>query len=132
MKVAVPLFGEDVSPRFGYMNDVLIATIDETGIRTEEIKDVTSLAPWQLPEFLASLGIAKVICGGMHWRFQYMMQRSGIEVIWGVIGPAADALAALQAGRLRNDQFLRHGRHGPGGRGRGRRGRGGQRGKGRV
>jgi len=126
VRVAVPLFGEDVSPRFGYSTQVLIATIDESGIQTEGIRDISGLAPWQLPEFLVSLGVAKLICGGMHWRFQEEMQRRGIEVIWGVIGPAADALAAYQAGTLQSDQFLCRGRHGPGGRGRGRRGPGGQ------
>lgn len=124
MKVAVPLFGEDVSPRFGCSAHILIATIDESGIHAEGIRDITGLATWQLPEFLASLDVTKVICGGMHWRFQEEMQRRGIDVIWGVIGPAADALAALQSGSLQKDQFLCRGRFGPGGWGRGRQGQG--------
>ena len=136
MKVAVPLFRDEVSPRFGCSAQFLVATVEEGGVWAQEVKDVSHLAPWQLSEFLASLGVTKVICGGVHRRFQEELARCGIEIIWGVIGPAADALEALRAGTLRTDQFIcpgwRGGRGGGRGQGRGRggRGRGGPAGQG--
>ena len=123
MRVGVPLFGEDVSPRFGYSTELLVATVGEDGIRTEEVKDIAGLAPWQLIEDLSSSGVVKVICGGVQRRFQGELEGRGIEVIWGVIGPAADALVALHNGTLRRDQFICQGRqrrHRGRGRGQGR------------
>lgn len=112
MQVAIPLFGDEVSPRFGCSTQFLVATVQGNGAEREEVKDVNRLAPWQFPEFLASLGVATVICGGVHRRFQEEMERRGIEVIWGVIGPASEALAAFLNGTLQRDQFVCRGRHG--------------------
>jgi predicted Fe-Mo cluster-binding NifX family protein len=119
MKVAVPVFGEEVSPRFGCSTHAVIAIVDQDGVRVEGQQDLSQAPPWQWPELFASLGVTKVICGGVHPRFQQAMHALGIDVIWGVIGPAAEALVALQDGRLRSDQFLgrggrrhRHGRRG--------------------
>jgi predicted Fe-Mo cluster-binding NifX family protein len=117
MKIAVPLFGEEVSPRFGFSTQLLVANIDEAGVQVEGIQELANMRPWQWPDYLATLGIEKLICGGMHPRFQVEMQRRGIEVIWGVIGPVADALEALRDGTLQRDQFLRRGRRGRRGRG---------------
>lgn len=117
MRVAIPLFGEEVSPRFGCATQFLVATIQGDSAPEEEVKDVSRLAPWQFAEFLASVGVAKVICGGVHRRFQEELEHRGIEVVWGVIGPAALALAAFLDGTLRRDQFVCRGRHGWRGRG---------------
>jgi predicted Fe-Mo cluster-binding NifX family protein len=119
MKVAVPVFGEEVSPRFGCSTHALVATVDQGGVQIEGMQDLSQVPPWQWPDLFSSLGVAKVVCGGMHGRFQEELERRGIEVIWGVIGPAADALAALQKGTLRSDQFLCRGRRRRRGRGRG-------------
>ena len=123
MRVAVPIFGEDVSPRFGYSRQLLLAEVDERGVRTEGTQDLSAYPPWQWAELFASQGVAKVICGGMHPRFREELERRGIQVIWGVIGPVADALVAFQRGELQSDQFICPGRHG-------RRGHGGGRGRG--
>lgn len=123
MRVAIPLFGDEVSPRFGCSTQFLLATLDGNRVQNEELEDVGHLAPWQFADYLASRQVAAVICGGVHRHFQDELERRGMEVIWGVIGPAADALVAMASGTLRRDQFLcpgRHGRGGRGGRGRGR------------
>ena len=106
MKVAVPVFNDDVSPRFGCSTQVLVATIDNDGLRIDGVQDLRGLPPWQWPELFARLGVTKVICGGVHARFLDEMERRGMEVFWGVIGPATAALAALQSGTLRRDQFV--------------------------
>jgi len=120
MKIAVFLFGQEVSPRFGCSGQVLVASVQDGGLASQQVTDVSCLAPWQLPDFLASLGVEKVVCGGIHRRHQMELERRGIEVIWGVIGPASQAVAALLDGTLRSDQFVCPSR----GRGRGWRHRG--------
>jgi predicted Fe-Mo cluster-binding NifX family protein len=120
MKVAVALFGEEVSPRFGCSTEVLIASVEAGGVNVEGAQDLTGAPPWQWPEVLSRMGVSTLVCGGIHGRFQQELERRGIQVIWGVIGPAADALHALQNGTLQRDQFVCRGRrrHRAGGRGR--------------
>jgi len=110
MRVAVPLFGDEVSPRFGCSARFLVATVENGRIVDQQVHDASHLAPWQLPGFVATLGVSKVICGGVHRTFQAEMENLGLEVIWGVIGPAAAALAALANGTLQRDQFVCPGR----------------------
>lgn len=112
MRVAIPIFGEDVSPRLGCSTAMLLATVEADAIRNEEVRDIAGLSPWQLPDFLVSLGVAKVICGGVHRHLQGALESKGVEVIWGVIGPAADALLELRSGTLQRDQFLCRGQRG--------------------
>jgi predicted Fe-Mo cluster-binding NifX family protein len=112
MLVAIPLFGDEVSPRFGWCAEVLLATVNDGQVQQQEVRDVRHLAPCQLPEFLQTLAVEKVICGGVSRRFQEEMQHRGMEVTWGVIGTASDALAALTKGTLQRDQFVCRGRRG--------------------
>jgi predicted Fe-Mo cluster-binding NifX family protein len=112
MLVAIPLFGDEVSPRFGWCAEVLLASVDDGQVQQQEVRDVRHLAPCQLPEFLQLLAVEKVICGGVSQSFQKEMERRGMEVIWGVIGTACDALAALMKGTLQPDQFVCPGRRG--------------------
>ncbi|UCF33640.1 MAG: hypothetical protein JSV78_15040, partial [Phycisphaerales bacterium] len=127
MLVAIPLFGDEVSPRFGWCAEVLLATVDDGRVQQQEVRDVRHLAPCQLPEFLQSLAVENVICGGVNRRFQEEMEHRGMKVVWGVIGPATDALIALTKGTLQRDQFVCRGHRGHGGFRRGQRRRTGPR-----
>jgi len=73
-----------------------------------EVKDLETLEgpPAQLPTLLHSLGVNKVVCGGMHARFRRDLETLGIEVIWGVIGAAEEAVNAFIDGSLERNQFL--------------------------
>ncbi len=120
MKLAIPLFRDEVSPRFGCSARFLVALVEENQVESRKEEDVTHLSPWQFPEFLASQGVSHVICGGVNQRFQVEMQRLGMEVIWGVIGTADEALAAFLNGTLKRDQFVCGESRGHRGRGQGR------------
>ncbi len=109
MYVAIPLFGEEVSPRVGPRNSFLIASIAEGRICDRQIVEARNIAWPHLPEFLVSLGVTKVVCGGIGHELEQELERQGIEVVWGVIGPASDALSALAEGTLHSDQFVRRG-----------------------
>jgi len=106
MRVAVPLYGDLVSPRFGAKVTLLVALIEDGQILERQTVEALNRAPNQLPDLLSSLAVAKVICGGIQHELHRAIERRGIEVIWGVIGPASDALADLLAGSLHCDQFV--------------------------
>lgn len=114
MRIAIPLFGDEVSPRFGCATRFLLVDVEARRPMRREVKDLVALGspPGQLAAFLQSLAVNKVVCGGLHARFRRELEALGIEVIWGVIGAAEEAVSAFVSGRLERDQFLCRGGRG--------------------
>jgi predicted Fe-Mo cluster-binding NifX family protein len=128
MKVAVLLFRDQVSPRFGASSMALVAEIERGLEVSRRLVELHPLWPEEIPGHLAERGVQTLICGGIHPRFQALLAARGIEVIGGIVGPAEMALERFRRGELRAGPFVRLGRAGRGGRGgrrRRRRGRGG-------
>lgn len=128
MKVAVPLFGTVVAPRFGFADEFLVAEVNDRQItRTEHVS--ISIESWydRLHE-LKEHGITVLLCGGFNRRFEPLAESLGIEVIAGLAGEADATVAAWVRGEelpaLFRCRFRRRDGSG-GGRGRGQgRGRG--------
>ena len=100
MKVAIMLYGTRVSPRFGYSQGVMIVEVSghqEIRRKTLEAEDYY---PEQIPVVLGKEGVEVVISGGMNKHFQNLFRSRGIQVMWGIIGEADDALAAFKADQL--------------------------------
>jgi len=118
VRIAIPLFGDEVSPRFGCATRFLLVDVEAGRPMRREVKDLVALGspPGQLAAFLKSLEVNKVVCGGLHARFRRDLEALGIEVIWGVIGTAEEAVSTLISGRLERDQFLCRGVRGGTGR----------------
>ncbi len=106
MRVAIPLHGDEVSPRIGSRALFLVASIEEGRIVEEHLVDTQNRVWLDLAVFLASQGITTMICGGIQRELQSEIEGRGIEVIWGIIGPASAALMALISGTLHSDQFV--------------------------
>jgi len=100
MKVAVPRYGGRIAPRFGFVEDVLIAEVDEDGVRSVEVLPAARRTPWEIPGVLHRKGVRVVLTGGIHGQFQALFHSFGIEVIWGLIGTPEEALDAYLSGRL--------------------------------
>ena len=100
MKVAIMLYGTRVSPRFGYSQGAMVVEVSghqEIRSKTLETQDYY---PEQIPMVLSKEGVEVVISGGMNNYFQDLFRSHGIQVIWGIIGEANDALAAFRNGQL--------------------------------
>lgn len=106
MRAAVAAFDDQVAPRFDGAVYVLIATVDAGHILGVTSMAVRGLKPEQLPGFLAGQQVDTLVCGGITPADQQQLDRLGIDVIWGVIGPAASALCRLAEGTLVCDQFI--------------------------
>ena len=100
MKLAIMLYGTRVSPRFGYSQEVMIIEVDGKEEIRRNTLDVAAYYPEQIPIALSKEGVEVVISGGMNKHFQDLFRLQGIQVIWGIIGEANDALAAFKAGQL--------------------------------
>ena len=100
MKLAIMLYGTRVSPRYGYSQGVLIVEVSgHQEIRKKTLK-TDAYYPEQIPAVLGKEGVEVVIAGGMNNHFQDLFRSQGIQVIWGIIGEASDALAAFRDGQL--------------------------------
>jgi predicted Fe-Mo cluster-binding NifX family protein len=121
MLVAVPLFRNEVSPRFGHATEIALAQVESGSIGEIRRVVLPGRGGRQVYSTLISLKPGVVICGGIHRSWQGMLETKGISVVWGVIGEAADAINSYAAGNLRNNQFVCPGRRNGMGRGRRRR-----------
>jgi len=100
MRVAVPLFENDVAPRFCFAREMLVATIDDGRVASRERLLVEAL-PW--PERirrLEELGVTVVLASGFD-RYQIPMASArGIRVYCGLGGSADAVLEAYCAGEI--------------------------------
>ena len=100
MKVAIMLYGTRVSPRFGYSPGVMIVEMSGREEIRRKTLETDDYYPEQIPVVLGKEGVEVVISGGMNKHFQDLFRFQGIQVIWGIIGEANDALTAFRGGKL--------------------------------
>jgi predicted Fe-Mo cluster-binding NifX family protein len=112
MKIAIPIHGDRVMPRFGCTREFMVATVEDgTMLATERLPATAQ----NIGPVLEAEGVSVLICGGIHQRFQQLIQERNIEIIWGVMGYWQDVLQAYLNGTLQYDWTLcvrRRGREG--------------------
>ncbi len=123
MRFAVPLFGDQVAPRFCSADELLV--VDVEGGR-ENARSVQRLAGMDLPGRIAALarmGVERLYCGGFNARFLPLAEGLGLRVCWGLVGQAEEAVQDVLSGREPRAVLCGCGR-GRASRGRGRNGPG--------
>jgi len=120
MRVAIPLFGTRVSPRFDCGPALLVAEVEDGAVgATEQVVDGSANSLERVAR-LRQLGIEVVVCGAITGFVLRHLAANGIQVYPWVFCEAGEALAALAQGRLASPPAGGMGR----GRGRARHGRG--------
>jgi predicted Fe-Mo cluster-binding NifX family protein len=92
MKVAIPINNERVAPRLPLAKEVVIIELQGKREMGREKVNISLLHPMEIPHFLASQGVTKVIAGGVNWHLQEMLRVHNIDVIWGIIGAVDEVL----------------------------------------
>jgi len=100
MKVAIPLYGNRISPRFGYTSDFLIVELQGKKEIDRRALTMEISHPARMADRLASEGVSLVLSGGMNAHFQEQFRLRNIAVIWGLIGEAEDVLATYLDGQV--------------------------------
>ena len=116
MKIAIPLFGSRVSPRFGCEPEILIVDIEESEEINRQKFSTTGLGIPQRISLLSSLSVDTLICGGIDIFCLRSLSGRGLQIIPGVIGEADEVLKYFLSGKLREGQCVRRGRRFRGGR----------------
>jgi predicted Fe-Mo cluster-binding NifX family protein len=115
MKIAIPLFGSRVSPRFGCEPEILIVDIEEHKEINRRKFSTMELGIPQRISLLSSLCVDTLICGGIDTFCLRSLSAKGFQIIPGVIGEADEALNYFLSGELREGQCLRRGKRFRGG-----------------
>jgi predicted Fe-Mo cluster-binding NifX family protein len=92
-RIAIALFGNEVSPRFCFAEAVMVADVADG--RTVSRQVVSLGEPWLARRIaqLGALGVQTLICGAFNRAYLPAAERLGIQVITGVAGNKDDALA---------------------------------------
>ncbi|MBN2525782.1 MAG: hypothetical protein JXR76_05260 [Deltaproteobacteria bacterium] len=99
MKVAVPLFGSDVAPRFGEADRFLVAESYHGTVRSREVVEMDRIGDWmfRLSE-LEMLGVKVLLCCGFNRYYWPLAIERGIRVITGATGDAQTLVNAFVHG----------------------------------
>jgi len=100
MKVAMPVFGRRVSPRFDCANSFVVATIAGKEVTVQHEFDATKWSPHERIDHLLALRVDAVVCGGIDWRSAARLRDAGITLYSGVTGTSKENLDALVKGAL--------------------------------
>jgi predicted Fe-Mo cluster-binding NifX family protein len=101
MKVAIPLFGTRISPRFDFSPEMLIITVEKKEAVDREKLPIAHLNLPQRLDQLAFNGVSKIICGGIDGFCLEQLGSRGIHVVPNVVGEAELAFDLFLKGRLR-------------------------------
>ncbi|RKY23603.1 MAG: hypothetical protein DRP62_05595 [Planctomycetota bacterium] len=105
MKIAIPIYGDNVSNVFDFAHRLLLVEIENGKVieRSEiELKDESLL---QRAGQLKDLGIDVLICGAISQALANMVTASGIQLLPYVTGSVNDVLEAYLSGQLVQPQF---------------------------
>ncbi len=91
MNIAIPIHGNRVMPRFGCTREIIVVTVEDGRIASRKRMKIT---PQTFMSLLASERVSVMICGGIHPRFQQVIQGQNIQLVWGVVGEWQDVLQA--------------------------------------
>jgi predicted Fe-Mo cluster-binding NifX family protein len=101
MKVAIPIFGGRVSPRFDFAPRLLLFTVEEGEVVAREEVSLVPWNPWQRVEKLKELNVEALICGGIDGHSARLLAFNRIRVIAWVAGEAEEAMKCYLRGDLR-------------------------------
>jgi predicted Fe-Mo cluster-binding NifX family protein len=100
-KILVPLYKNDVAPRFDLAAEVVIVTIDpDTGSRNERSVVLPRASADQLCHLIIAEDVRVVICGGIEDTYYQYLTWKKVTMIDSVIGASEAVLKRFEAGNL--------------------------------
>ena len=101
MKIAIPIFGNRISPRFDFSPEIWVIEVERGKVVKQERLFTTNLSLPHRLEQITSNGVDKVICGGIDGLSRNQLVNKGIDVVQDVIGDADIVIDLFLRGRLR-------------------------------
>ena len=101
VRVAIPLFGTRVAPRWFYSDKTMLAQITGDHVVSKKIVETIDMSEEERLSQLVELGIDVFICGAIEQEFIEMANSYGIKIIQDVAAEVDEILAALTGGYLK-------------------------------
>jgi predicted Fe-Mo cluster-binding NifX family protein len=95
MKIAIPLFGERVSPHFGSSSKLLLVVIRNNKIVQRTTWNLGVQNAMRIAQQLASSGVDQLICGGIQRNHKQWLARNGICVLDNQKGVAEELITEM-------------------------------------
>ena len=90
MKIAIPLFGERVSPHFRTAPEILIVLSQERNDTSTFKFDISNFSLTEKKTKILSFNVDTIICGGIDNDTRQWFELRGVEVIENVMGKAME------------------------------------------
>ena len=100
MRLALPMFGEKISPRFDCAARLLIVEVQGGAIRGRREESIEQIHRQSRIGFLLERKVNVLLCGGIRRRDYFSFVNAGIDVYAGLTGEAEDVLEAFLNGRI--------------------------------
>ncbi|MFC1565222.1 NifB/NifX family molybdenum-iron cluster-binding protein [candidate division KSB1 bacterium] len=105
MKIAIPIFGIRVSPRFISSDLFLVVDTQDGEILNKETIPFNDPHPLKCSRFLMDMGVEMIICGGINRFSEQQLNFNGIKVFPWITGEVNDVLQSFLKGDL--DSIMR-------------------------
>lgn len=107
IKILIPIFGNDISPRFDLTAEVYIVTIDDAGrYQDERIVVLPQISAEHLCHLILTENVSVVICGGIEDEYYQYLRWKRITVYDSVIGPWNAAVSRYLDNTLHSGDIL--------------------------
>lgn len=101
-KLLIPLFNDEVAPRFDMATDVMLVKINSETEMDERIIVLPHASADDLCALATSDNTHAVICGGIDNEHYQYLKWKGITVLDDVIGPVEKVISLYRAGTLQS------------------------------
>ncbi len=101
MKIAIPLFGDRVSPRFDCASKLLIATVEKSKVIDRKELFIENFSFSERLENFGGMGINVLICGAIDNFSNHYLTDHHIKIISWVTGDAQESLGLFLSGDLK-------------------------------
>jgi len=106
-KILIPLFRDEVAPRFDLAGEALIVAVSEDGtVEGRQNLVLPNASADDLCDLVLSRDIDTVICGGIEEEYYHYLRWKRVDVLDAVAGTAEAALTRFLAGRLKSGDML--------------------------
>ena len=106
MKVAIPMFGERIAPRFDCAEGFLVVETENGEIVSRKELPVGHFTPFDRIRVLSQLGINTLICSGIDGFCARQLAFHGLKVYSSITGEAEDALRSFLDGTLESGLMI--------------------------
>lgn len=104
MRIAIPVFGANISPRFDCASSVLMVDVTDGAVTGRRMEAVEPFLRRHQLDVLRRKGVEVLLCGGIRRCDYFWLVRSGITVHAGLVGEVEELITAYLQGKIQSEE----------------------------